>query len=39
VRFDLVKALGVPDEMIAAARQMQPLLESRLETTKHRTSR
>ena len=36
---DLVKALGVPDEMIAAARQMQPLLESRLEATKHGTSR
>jgi hypothetical protein len=28
---DLVKTLGVPDEMIAAARKMQPLLESRID--------
>ena len=36
---ELVKAIGVPDEMIAAARQMQPLLESRIQTTMRDTPR
>ena len=36
---ELVKALGVPDEIVAAARQMQPLLESRIQTRKRDTPR
>jgi hypothetical protein len=35
---DLVKALGVPDDVIAAARRMQPLLESRIDATHRRLS-